>query len=75
MACNAADSARSARAKGEHFSVSIRMSHAEVLVTNGAGWKRRTREFNPLVAFIKISILKNFHEMFGLKGHANNADL
>jgi len=43
------------------------MLHAEVLVTNGTGWKSRTREFNPSVSFIKILILKNFHEMFGLK--------
>jgi len=66
MARNAADAARSARPKGEHFSVSLRIFHGEVLVTNGAGWKSRTREFNPPVSFINISILKNFHEMFGL---------
>jgi hypothetical protein len=64
MARNAADAARSARPRGEHFSVSLHMFHAEVLVTKGTGWKSRTREFNPMVAFIKISILKNFHEMF-----------
>jgi hypothetical protein len=67
MARNAADAARSARPKGEHFSVSLSMFHGEVLVTNCTGWKSRTREFNPSVAYIKISILKNFHEMFGLK--------
>jgi len=66
MARNAADAARSARPKGEHFSVSLRMFHAEVLVTNGTAWKSRSREFNPSVSFIKISILKNFHEMFAL---------
>jgi hypothetical protein len=65
MARNAADAARSARPQGENFSVSFRMSHAEVSVANGAGWKSRIREFNPPVAFINISILKNFHEMFG----------
>jgi len=67
MARNAADAARSARPKCEHFSVSLRMFHGEVLVTNGTDWKSRTREFSPTVSFIKISILKNFHEMFGLK--------
>jgi hypothetical protein len=60
MARNAADAARSARPKGEYFSVSLCMFHAEVLVTNGAGWKSRTREFNPMVSFIQILILKNF---------------
>jgi hypothetical protein len=60
MTCNAADAARSARPQGEHFSVSLRMFHAEVLVANGTGWKSRNREFNPPVSFIKISILKNF---------------
>jgi len=66
MARDAADAARSARPKGDNFSVSLRMFHGEVLVTNGAGWKSRTREFNPSVSFIKILILKSFHEMFGL---------
>jgi len=42
------------------------MFHAEVLVTNRTGWKSRSREFNPSVSFINISILKNFHEMFGI---------
>jgi hypothetical protein len=60
MARNAADAARSARPQGENFSVSLRMLHAEVLVTNGTGWKSRTREFNPTGSFINISILKNF---------------
>jgi hypothetical protein len=60
MARNAVDAVRSARPKGEHLSVSLRIFHGEVLVTNGAGWKSRTREFNPPVAFINISILKNF---------------
>jgi hypothetical protein len=67
MARNAADAARSARPQGENFSVSLRMFQAEVLVKNGAGWKSRTPEFNPSIAFINISILKNFHKMFGLK--------
>jgi hypothetical protein len=49
------------------LSISLRMFHAEVLVTNRTVWKSRTREFNPSVSFIKISILKNFHEMFGLE--------
>jgi hypothetical protein len=65
MARNAADAARSARPKGEHFSVSLRMFQGQVWITNCTGWKSRTREFNPSVAFINISILKNFHEMFG----------
>jgi hypothetical protein len=68
MARNAAGAARFARPQGENFSVSLRMFYAEVLGTNGAGWKSRTREFNPSVSFINISILKNFHEMFGLAG-------
>jgi len=42
MARIAADAARSARPKGEHFSVSLRMFHGEVLVTNGTDWKSRT---------------------------------
>jgi len=66
MARNAADAARSTRPQGEYFSVSLRIFDGEVLVTNCTGWKSRTRGFNPTVAFIKISILKNFHEMFGL---------
>jgi hypothetical protein len=66
MARNAADAARSARPKGEHFSASLRMFHGQLSVTNGTGWKSRTREFNPAVAFINVSILKNFHERFGL---------
>jgi hypothetical protein len=66
MARNAVDAARSTRPKGEKFSVSLCMFHGEVLVTNRTGWKSRTREFNPPVSLIKISILKNFHEMFGL---------
>jgi hypothetical protein len=37
------DAARSARPKGKHFSVSLRIFHIEVLVTNGTGWKSRTR--------------------------------
>jgi hypothetical protein len=65
MTCNAADAARSARPKGKHFSASLRMFHEQVLVTNGTGWKNRTREFNPSVSSINISILKNLHEMFG----------
>jgi len=60
MGRNAADAARSARPKGEHFSVSLRIFHIVVLVTNGTGWKGRTREFNPTVSFINIPILKNF---------------
>jgi hypothetical protein len=67
MARNAADAARPARPKGEQFSVSLRMFHGQVLGTNGTGWKSRTREFNPTGSFIKIPILKNFHEMFGLR--------
>jgi hypothetical protein len=63
MARNAADAARLARPKGENFSVSLRMFHGQVLVKNRTGWKRLTREFNPSVSFINISILKNFHEM------------
>jgi hypothetical protein len=70
MARNAADAARSARPKGENFSVLLRIFHAEVLGTNCTGWKSRTREFNPPVSFIKISILKNFHEIFGISGRA-----
>jgi hypothetical protein len=66
MARNAANAASSARTKGENFSVSPRIFHGQVLGTNGTGWKSRTREFNPSVSFVKISILKNFHEMFGL---------
>jgi hypothetical protein len=65
MARNAADAARSARPKGENFSVSLRMFHAEVLVTNGTGWKSRSREFNPSVAFNNISTLKNFMNCSG----------
>jgi hypothetical protein len=61
----AADAARSARPKGENFSVSLRIFHAEVLVANGTGLKSPTREFNPPVSQINISVLKNFHEMFG----------
>jgi len=68
MARNTADAARSARPKGENFSVSPRIFHGQVLGTNGTGWKSRTRYFNPPVSFINISILKNFHEMFGLAG-------
>jgi len=49
MARNAADAARSARPQGEKFSVSLRVFHAEVSVTNRTGWKSRTREFNPSV--------------------------
>jgi len=49
MARNAADAAGSARPKGENFSVSLRMFHGEVLVTNGTGRKSRTRESNPSV--------------------------
>jgi hypothetical protein len=60
MARNAADAAGSARPQGEHFSASLRMFHGEVLVTNGTGWKSRTREFNPTVSFINISTLKIF---------------
>jgi hypothetical protein len=62
MARNAADATRSARPKGEHFSVSLRMFHGEALVTNHTGWKSQTREFNPSVAFIKISILNRKRE-------------
>jgi hypothetical protein len=62
MGRNAADAARSARPKGEHFSVSIRIFHEEVVVTNGTGWKGRTRELNPTVSFINISILNQKRE-------------
>jgi hypothetical protein len=40
MARNAADAAKSARPKGEHFSGSLRMFYAEVLVTNRTGWEK-----------------------------------
>jgi hypothetical protein len=71
MARIAADAARSARPQGENFSVSLRIFHGQVLVTNCTGWKSRTREFNPPVSFVNISVLKNFHEMFGLKEMAD----
>jgi hypothetical protein len=53
MARNAADAARSTRPKGEDFSVSLRMFHAEVSVTNRTGWKSRIHEFNPSVEACK----------------------
>jgi len=34
---------RAARPQGEHFSVSLRMFYAKVLVTNRTGWKSRSR--------------------------------
>jgi hypothetical protein len=63
MARNAADAARSARPQGEFQYRSV--CFMDRCWVQGTGWKSRTREFNPPISLTKISILKNFREMFG----------
>jgi hypothetical protein len=67
MARNAADAARSARPKGENFSASLRNFRRKTVITNCSTWIRQSCSFNLLVSLFKISMLKNFDEMFGLK--------